>query len=132
MLQQDYPFRVYIHDTDCYGVMWHGSYLKYMEQARDEYMRSVGLPLQMPGKGWVYPVVEQHTRFRKPVRLHDAVVIRSTAQVQGPRVIFTQQLFRENTLCYELTTTCAVCDKQFKPLRRVPEDIQQAFAPGHY
>lgn len=123
-----YAFRVYIHDTDCYGVMWHGAYLKYLEQARDEVMTAVGLPLQIPGQGHVYPVIEQHARFRKSARLHDDVMIHTQVTHRGPRIMFEQHLLRtsDGVLLYEATTTCVVCDDAMKPLRRVPAEIMQA------
>jgi acyl-CoA thioester hydrolase len=123
-----YMFRVYIHDTDCYGVMWHGAYLKYLEQARDEVMTDVNLPLQVPGEGHVYPVVEQHARFKKLARLHDDITIHTQVLNRGPRILFEQRLIRtgDDVLLYEATTTCVVCDGAMKPLRRIPEEIRTA------
>jgi acyl-CoA thioester hydrolase len=123
-----YPFRVYIHDTDCYGVMWHGAYLKYLEQARDEVMKAVNLPLQVPSQGHVYPVIEQHARFKKSAQLHDDVMIYTQVHHRGPRIVFEQRLLRkeDDALLYEATTTCVVCDATMKPLRRIPEEIRIA------
>ncbi len=130
-------FKVHIYDTDCYGVMWHGNYLKWLEQARDAVMVNAGLDLQMPHEGAVYPVCEQQCRFRKPAKLRDTLEIRSTVEIKGPRLIFSQPIYRieadgSDTLIYESTTVCVVCDASFKPYRRVPEDIQRALLKEGY
>jgi len=38
-----WPIRVYYEDTDCGGVVYHSNYLKFMEQARTEWLRNLGL-----------------------------------------------------------------------------------------
>ena len=38
----DWPVRVYYEDTDGGGVVYHANYLKYMERARTEWLRSLG------------------------------------------------------------------------------------------
>ncbi len=124
-------FKVHIHDTDCYGVMWHGNYLKWLEQARDAVMVEAGLDLQVPQEGYVYPVAEQQVRFRKPAKLRDVLEIRTTVEVKSPRLIFSQPIFRldvdgNETLIYESTTVCVVCDANFKPFRRIPAEIESA------
>lgn len=125
-------FKVHIYDTDCYGVMWHGSYHKWLEQARDAMMEAANLPLQLPGEGHVYPVVEQTLRYRKSAKLRDALTIHSSVTFKGPRVIFEQTITRTNSetnepeTVIESATTCTVCDENFKPFRRVPQEIQDA------
>ena len=126
------PFKVHIYDTDCYGVMWHGNYLKWLEQARDAVMVEAGLDLQTPNEGYLYPVAEQTVRFRKPAKLRDALEVRTTVEIKGPRLIFSQPVLRleadgSETLIYESTTVCVVCDANFKPFRRIPEAISSAF-----
>jgi acyl-CoA thioester hydrolase len=125
-------FKVHIYDTDCYGVMWHGNYLKWLEQARDAVMVEAGLDLQLPQEGYVYPVAEQTVRFRRPAKLRDALEVRTSVEIKGPRLIFSQPVFRleadgSETLIYESTTVCVVCDADFKPFRRIPEAISSAF-----
>ncbi|MFN9690781.1 MAG: acyl-CoA thioesterase [Vampirovibrionales bacterium] len=124
-------FKVHIYDTDCYGVMWHGNYLKWLEQARDALMVEAELDLQMPNEGYVYPVAEQTVRFRKPAKLRDTLEVRTSVEIKGPRLIFSQPVFRleadgSETLIYESTTVCVVCDADFKPFRRIPEAISSA------
>ena len=132
-----YQFEVHVFDTDCYGVMWHGAYLKWLEAARDKAVADCGINLQTPNEGWVYPVAEQNLRFRKGAKLRDIITIQTQVSIQGPRLKFHQTMVRpsavettaEETLL-EALTACVVCDAvQFKPLRRIPEALQQALTP---
>ncbi|MCX5919868.1 MAG: thioesterase family protein [Candidatus Melainabacteria bacterium] len=132
-----YQFEVHVFDTDGYGVMWHGAYLKWLEAARDKAVADCGIDLQTPNEGWVYPVAEQNLRFRKGAKLRDTVTIYTQVSIQGPRLRFHQTMVRpqakesaiEETLL-ETVTTCVVCEATtFKPLRRIPAELQQGLAP---
>lgn len=131
------PFTVHIFDTDCYGVMWHGAYVKWLEMARCQLLTQLGIALGQPGEGYVYPVVRQEHHFRKPARLNDALLVFTNVQVQGPRLVFQQTIARPaddptaaGPVLLASTTTCAVCDAAFKPFRRVPADLLEALAPA--
>jgi acyl-CoA thioester hydrolase len=132
-----YQFEVHVFDTDCYGVMWHGAYLKWLEAARDKAVADCGVNLQTPNEGWVYPVAEQNLRFRKGGRLRDKITIETQISIQGPRLNFHQTMLRSSAIdgsiietLMEALTTCVVCDATtFKPLRRIPEVLQQALTP---
>jgi acyl-CoA thioester hydrolase len=132
-----YHFEVHVFDTDCYGVMWHGAYLKWLEAARDKAVADCGIDLQTPNEGWVYPVAEQNLRFRKGAKLRDLLTVHTQISIQGPRLKFHQTLVRPsakeatvNELLLETLTTCVVCDAvNFKPLRRIPAVLQEALTP---
>jgi acyl-CoA thioester hydrolase len=40
-----WPVRIYYEDTDAGGVVYHANYLRYMERARNEWLRSLGRPI---------------------------------------------------------------------------------------
>jgi acyl-CoA thioester hydrolase len=131
----EFTFRVQIFDTDCYGVMWHGAYVKWLEMARCQLLEERGVALSYPGQGYVYPVVEQHHRFKQPARLNDCLVIRTTPRVKGPRLLFEQTLLKAATsstpesILLQSETTCIVSDATFKPYRRIPADLLERLRP---
>jgi acyl-CoA thioester hydrolase len=136
--KSSYSFEVHVFDTDCYGVMWHGAYLKWLEAARDKAVADCGVNLQTPNEGWVYPVAEQNLRFRKGGKLRDIITIETQISIQGPRLNFHQTMVRPSSapnasttdVLLEALTTCVVCDATtFKPLRRIPTELQHALAP---
>lgn len=134
MPKHHFSFTVHIYDTDCYGVLWHGHYLRYLEHGRDEAVLSTGILLETQQEGgWLFPVREQHIRYLQPCRLRDVVTVQTHVQQKGLRLQFVQQVWRcdaethvPQQLAVEATTTCVVCDSQFKPLRRLPVALVQA------
>ena len=69
-----FPVRVYFENTDAGGVVYHGEYLKFLERARTEWLRHLGL--RPPGArarttGWSFVVTAMAIDFLKPARLDD-------------------------------------------------------------
>lgn len=87
----DYPLeyvakiRVPYYDTDQMGVVWHGNYLKYFEDAREEMFRSMGLPYgEMERQGTIMPVVDASLRYLKPAKYDDVLAVKVTV-AEPPR-----------------------------------------------
>src|SRR5579872_7386099 len=72
-----FALRVYIEDTDIGGVVYHSRYLGFLERARSDMLRSVGIEQRAAiekGQG-VYAVAELHIKYVKPAKLDDDLVI---------------------------------------------------------
>lgn len=75
---EDYPFahrvRVRFAETDAMGIVHHGSYVLYMEEARVAYLRHVGHPYaEMRADGTDTVVLEVAIRYRRPLQFDDLV-----------------------------------------------------------
>ena len=72
-----WPVRVYYEDTDAAGIVYHASYLKFMERARTEWLRSRGLEAtRLAREERVVLVVSRiDVRYRRPARLDDALAV---------------------------------------------------------
>ncbi len=124
---------VQIFDTDCFGVMWHGAYTKWLEMGRVELLKSKGITLSKPddhlrGKPvYVYPVTEQHFRFRSPGRMDDVLILTNQVEVEGYKLRFHQEFTQKETGKVVMTadTTCVVLNDQWHPLRHLPEFITE-------
>jgi acyl-CoA thioester hydrolase len=67
------------HDVDAMGVAWHGHYLKYLEIARTEMMRKIGLDFQgMKNSGHLWPVVGCNLKYVQPLRYGQKVKVRAS------------------------------------------------------
>ena len=68
-----WSIRVYYEDTDSGGIVYYANYLKFMERARTEWLRSLGHSQQEIAEnyGYVFAVAEAHVNYRKPARLDD-------------------------------------------------------------
>ena len=70
---------VAFHDIDIIGVMWHGHYLKYLENARWALMDQIGFGYEtMRESGYAWPIVEMHVKYVHAARLGDQLRVRAS------------------------------------------------------
>ncbi|MBY0402763.1 MAG: thioesterase family protein, partial [Cyanobacteria bacterium] len=121
MIEYRFNFDVHIFDTDCFNVMWHGSYTKWLEMGRVNLFKSVGIQMSKPEdpQGFVYPVVTQNFKFKSPARMGDVLTLTTRVEVQGHKLIFFQECKNLETdkVTIEVETVVVVLDTQWKPLR---------------
>lgn len=124
--------RVYYADTDAYGVVWHGAYLRWLEAGRIEYTDKImGLNLkQMQEQGCVLPVVELNVKYKVSAKLDDNLILETTVENLRPSAItFKQTLRNKETGVVNVTAEviCVAVDTNTnKMLRRLPECIVNA------
>ncbi len=132
-LKHSLTLDINIFDTDCFGVMWHGAYLKWMEMGRVQLFEAQGLKLSKPGQpdGYIYPVVEQSLRFKAPGQYQDRLTLETTLTVEGYKLLFKQVFISQSTgkPTLEAMTTVVVLDSQWKLQRQLPPMVRQALAP---
>ena len=90
---------VYYGDTDAYGVAWHGSYVRWMEQARVEFCREVGIDLvELRKKDVAIPVTNLNIRYKASAMLDDRIVVETEITDMTPLVVqFTQIIKHKET-----------------------------------
>jgi acyl-CoA thioester hydrolase len=90
-----FAVRVYFEDTDFSGVVYHASYLRFMERARSDMLACAGIGQQaawQAGEG-VYAVAELSIKYLRPARFDDALLIVSTVeQVRAASVLIHQRV----------------------------------------
>ena len=70
---------VAFHDIDIVGVMWHGHYLKYLENARWALMDQIGFGFEvMNASGFAWPIVEMHVKYVHAAKLGDRLRVRAS------------------------------------------------------
>jgi acyl-CoA thioester hydrolase len=86
----EYPVRVHPHHTDYAGIVWHGTYVTWMEAARVEYLRSHGLNFaDWVASGVDLPVVDLTLRYRQSLLMGmDAVVKAWLEPRRGVRLVW--------------------------------------------
>lgn len=126
-----WPVRVYYEDTDASGVVYHGSYLRYFERARTEWLRTLGLMQQdLRGRfGVVFTVADLDIRFRQPARLDDELeVVVAIPHVRYASLTFEQELRRRggsDVLSTARVRVGCVDVEGFRPCP-LPEDFMNA------
>jgi acyl-CoA thioester hydrolase len=123
-----FALRVYIEDTDLGGVVYHANYLRYLERARSDLLRSAGIDQRAAieqGKG-VYAVAELHIKYCKPAKLDDELVIMShLAELRGACCIIVQKIMRGHDLLAEAAVTAAFLSSAGRPKRQPPEWVEK-------
>ena len=67
------------HDVDLAGVVWHGHYMKYLENARWAVMERIGFDLDtMIGSGFLWPIVSVEVKYVRAVRYGDRLRVRAS------------------------------------------------------
>jgi acyl-CoA thioester hydrolase len=120
----DWPVRVYWEDTDGGGVVYYANYLKYLERARSEWLRHLGIDQAALHRDEriQFVVVEAQVRFRKPARYDDLLSVSAAVERwQGASVTFAQEIRRpdrqgELLLTATIRAACLDADR-LKPQR---------------
>ena len=124
-----FALRVYFEDTDVAGIVYYANYLKFMERARSDMLRAVGIDQRAAieaGEG-VYAVAEVHIRYRTPARLDDELVILSELEeVRAASALIHQRVMRGPEIVAEARVTAAFLSLDGRP-KRQPRDWIERF-----
>ena len=124
-----FALSVYFEDTDAYGIVYYANYLKFMERARSDMIRAVGVDqaAELLSTGSAYAVVEVRIRYRRPGRLGDDLRVVSTIeQLRASSVDIQQRVMRGTEVLTDAHVTAAFLDGQGRP-RRQPRDWVDKF-----
>lgn len=116
-----FALRVYFEDTDVAGIVYYANYLRYMERARSDMLRAVGIDQRAAmeaGEG-VYAVADVAIRYRGSARLEDELVVLSEVRkVRAAACVIQQNVMRGGDILTEATVTAAFITKDGRPKRQ--------------
>ena len=120
--------RVYFEDTDSGGVVYHANYLKFMERARTEWLRSLGLnQAKLKQEEKVMFVVRKiNIQYKIPARFNDELVVHTDrTKTTDYSIILKQNIFRDTELITQgqVEIVC-INSNLFKPMR-IPKMTKQ-------
>jgi acyl-CoA thioester hydrolase len=127
--EHHFALTVYFEDTDAYGIVYYANYLKFMERARSDFIRAVGVDqaAELRATGSAYAVVEVDIKYRRPGRLgEDLQVVSTVQQVRASSVDIHQRVRRGQEVLTDARVTAAFLDGQGRP-RRQPKDWVEKF-----
>jgi acyl-CoA thioester hydrolase len=129
----DYPVIVQPHHTDYAGVVWHGSYLNWMEEARIAMFRDVGIEFaDLVAMGCDLPVVSLNLNYHQAVLMGRKVCVRSRLEpTQGVRLTWTQNICAlDSDLCFvsSRVVNVPVDMERRKIMRKLPPLLEKAIA----
>src|SRR5689334_3416606 len=123
-----FAVRVYFEDTDAAGVVYYANYLKFMERARSDMLRAVGVDQRtvLTSGGGAYYVAHCDIRYVRPARLGDELVVLSDVeQVRAASVRIHQRVMRSGELLTDARVTAAFLDANGRPQRQPREWIEK-------
>ena len=126
--------RVYWEDTDAGGIVYHASYLRFLERARTEWLRARGIWQRKLASeaGIVFSIVTLQIQYHRPARLDDLLLIDCKPQrLGGASFGFTQRIWREGQEHEPLTSAqlrAACLDAESLRPRRLPPMVAELFA----
>jgi acyl-CoA thioester hydrolase len=129
------PVRVYYEDTDFSGIVYHASYLRFMERGRTNYLRLIGADhrslfeqAQAEAPGFSFVVRHMDIAFKKPAFMDDVLTVVTTpAEVKGASVMLNQKVMRGDDLLVEAHVQVAfVSGGRAKPIPKPLRIAMQA------
>jgi acyl-CoA thioester hydrolase len=116
-----FPLRVYFEDTDVAGIVYYANYLRFMERARSDMLRAIGVDQRaaLEGGEGVYAVAEVSVRYRSPARLADDLLIATEVkEVRAASVLIQQRVMRAEQILADAIVTAAFLSPEGRPKRQ--------------
>ncbi len=135
-----WPVRVYYEDTDSGGVVYYANYLRFLERARTELLRSKGLEQDVlaAGRGLIFVVRSLSIDYLQPACFNDRLLVSATPlRISGASIEFDQEILRQEvpedlsdegavSLCRARVRVVCLDREAMRP-RRIPADLKEMF-----
>jgi len=121
-----FPIRVYYEDTDLAGIVYYANYLKFIERARSEWVRALGIDqVQMKADGLVFVVRRVEADYLSPAHYDDELFVETTMQTgSGVRLVVQQDVKRGDEVLFSALVTI-ICMTADGAVARLPAAIRQ-------
>jgi acyl-CoA thioester hydrolase len=127
--------RVYYEDTDFTGIVYHASYLRFMERGRTNYLRLIGADqralfeaTEQEAPGFAFVVRSMAIEFLKPARMDDVLVVTTEPEeVKGASMTLRQKVMRQPDVLVEAHVRVAfVSGGRARPIPKPLRAVLQA------
>lgn len=123
--------QVFYSDTDAYGVVWHGSYLRWLEMGRVLYCEQLGLDLiSLKENDIVIPVTNLNVRYKVSAKLNDKLIIKTKVSKITPLSMTFEQIITNastNQTYIQAYVDVVAINNSGKLYRRLPDVLKTAF-----
>jgi acyl-CoA thioester hydrolase len=128
-----WPVRVYWEDTDAGGIVYYANYLKFMERARTEWLRAIGVDqVQLKdAHALMFVVVDVEAHYRKPARYGDQLQVTcKVSETSRASITLDQEVFRDAELLLDGRVRAACLDAQSYRPRPLPQLLWKQINAG--
>ena len=130
-MKHTFEQKVCYSDTDSYGVVWHGSYLRWLEMGRVELCNEMGLNInELHAQDIALPVVSLNVKYKSSARLEDVMIIETEiSEFKGFTVTFKQSIKSKETgkTFIEADFVVVAISNNGKLYRRMPKVLTDKF-----
>ncbi|MCH9769323.1 MAG: YbgC/FadM family acyl-CoA thioesterase [Gammaproteobacteria bacterium] len=125
-----FPIRVYIEDTDCYGMVYHSKYLNYLERTRTEWLTSLGFDLvTCANMGLYFAIQKINIEFFKPLFLNEYIDVTASLNHKTRIILDFKQTILRNTktepeLVCQADLKLVCINQQLKPIP-IPSALEE-------
>lgn len=126
----EWPVRVYWEDTDAGGIVYHASYLAFLERARTEWLRALGVDQRAlrATERLQFAVVDMQVEWRRAARFDDLLTVTAEMAERGRATFsFAQTVLRGAELLLSATVRVAAIDAESLRPRRLPAGLLNSF-----
>ena len=121
-----FPIRVYYEDTDMAGIVYYANYLKFIERARSDWVRQMGIDqnAMREDDGVVFAVRRVEADYHASARFDDELEVRTRVQaVTGARLVMEQEVHRGDAMIFAAIVTLVCVNDSGQPAR-LPANIR--------
>ncbi|MBN8294430.1 tol-pal system-associated acyl-CoA thioesterase [Rhodobacter sp. NTK016B] len=120
-----YPVTVHYEDTDLGGIVYHANYLKFIERARSDWVRALGIDqVALRREGVIFAVHHIEAWFQAPATLDEQLSVHTSVIEAGvARLVLDQQVYRGETCLFRAQVTLVSMTTEGKP-RRLPKEVR--------
>ncbi len=121
-------FRVYFEDTDAGGVVYHASYLRFMERSRTDWLAEFCCQPNQPADLWgvIMAVRSAQLEYLRPARLGDLLTVSVALEaMRGASLYLSQAVHRDASLLVQAEFKIACVDAQRLAPRRIPAELRE-------
>lgn len=126
-MKHEFKQKVYYSDTDAYGVVWHGSYLRWLEMGRMGLCDMAGYTLsKLYDADITLPVVEVNVRYKSPAKLEEELLVVTTMKEYSKlSMTFEQKIYDavSNKLHIEATVKVVAIHNDGALYRTFPPEL---------
>lgn len=124
-----WPIRIYYEDTDMQGIVYYANYLKYLERARTEFLRSEGFEqdVLIDVHGVAFAVRAIQMDYLKPAKFNDELLVMTEiATLKRASLVFNQTIVRANQkheIINKAVIKVACLDAQSMKVKPIPQSM---------
>lgn len=130
-MKHSFEQKVYYSDTDAYGVVWHGAYLRWLEMGRVELCQMMGHDLlQLQDQNITLPVTNINVRYKASAKLNDQIIIETYIQKFNSLSVTFEQKIKDKSsdkIFTEAVIDVVAIDNNGKLYRKMPQILIDAF-----